>query len=313
MYKQLKQRFSLAVSFGDITPEEYIGVLEEYKYYIHDIYFSPTENLKFQTRKRIYDFNETSDEERKSMLQKVITYAHNNDIECCMTLNTPLVSTHEQVDTFERYQSYMQIDHLTTTLNVAKIIRQRSINIPLICSYNEAITNKEHLMNIVKEGIFEAIVLGGQFLRDLHTFEFLKKNGLKTILMLNTGCCVNCTSYCKNLNKNYCINLFNKNKKKYGIEYMYAQQSIFPEEIQEHFLLSNSVNIFKLASRPIKVNELNNLLSTYVSLDSKSYIEKSKQNYHLYGRLALFSPYYDTLDYNSISNIKKDIWATNTN
>lgn len=313
MNESLKQRFSIAVSFGEITPKEYISILEKYKYYIHDIYFSPTENLKFQTRRGVYDFKSTSNKERRGMLREVIGYAHSNNIECCLTLNAPMASASEQADLFELYQSFIQIDHLTTTLNIAKLIKQRGFLVPLTCSYNEAITNKEHLMTILNERLFDAIVIGGRFLRDLDTFDLVKKTGVKTILMLNTGCCINCASYCKSMNPNYCPDLFRMNKERFGVEYMYALQSVFPEEILEYYLPSDSVDFFKLASRPIKHKELDDLLSSYSSFDSKTFIQDSKDHYHLYGRLSHFAPYYNQFDYKSIIEMKKDIWATNNN
>ena len=129
--------------------------------------------------------------------------------------------------------------------------------------------------------------------------------------MLNTGCCINCASYCKILNQNYCSDLFRKNKERYGPEYMYALQSIFPEEMLKYYLPADCIDVFKLASRPIKFQELDSLLSSYSSFNSKTFIEKSKNNYHLFARLAHFSQFYNQFDYSSINNMKQEIWKTN--
>ena len=304
----LRRRFSVAVSLGQISPEEYINILGRYKDYIHDVYFSPTESLKYCTRKNIYDFSSTSNEERQSMIRKILVFAQENGIEISLTLNASMASASEMADLFEQYQSWIHLDHLTTTQDVAKIIKRRNYHIPITCSYNEAIVTHKHLMEILNDDMFDTIVLGGRFLRDLKAFELVKAFGKSTVLMLNTGCCINCFSFCKNPNKHYCVELFRKNLALLGIEYMYANQTVFPEEIGTYYLPSGTVDVFKLASRPIKSEELNNMLFSYTSLDSYSFIEKSIRNYHLYGRLSHFVPHYTQLNYKNILKYKESIW-----
>lgn len=308
MDSTLYKKFSVAVSFGQISPNEYVAVLEKYKDYIHDVFFSPTESLRYQTRNKIYDFASSTNDERRRMLEHVLAFARNNDISCSMTLNAPMASLEEQVETFKIYSSLYPIDQLTTTLQIARKVREQGSDIPMICSYNEAITNISHLVNVLDSGLFQTVVLGGRFLRELDVFRLIKERNVKTVLMLNTGCSMNCASFCKIRNKNYCIDLFNSNASQIGIEKMYATQSIFPEEIKDYYLPSKVVDIFKLASRPIDKEELDKLIASYVALDSKSYISISAKNYHLYGRLAHFVPHYEEFDYDRIVNTKSQLW-----
>lgn len=308
MNSALTKKFSVAVSFGLISPDDYIAVLDKYKDYIHDIFFSPTESLRYQTRNKIYDFGTTNNDERRQMLGQVLSYARSSGIACSMTLNAPMVSAEEQAETFKSYNSLYQIDQLTTTLEIGKLVREQGANIPMICSYNEAITNRRHLLNVLDSGLFQIVVLGGRFSRDLEVFNLIKERGVKTVLMLNTGCCMNCVSFCKVRNQNYCRDLFNDNAAQMGVETMYAAQSIFPEEIKDYYLPSGVVDIFKLASRPIDKEELNTLIESYVSLDSKSYVSRTTRNYHLYGRLAHFVPYYEEFDYDRIVDMKRSLW-----
>ncbi len=310
MNKLLKKKFSLAVSFGQITPKEYIILLDKYKEYICDVYFSPTESIRYQTRNKIYDFATTTNEERRSMLREVLSFASGYDIACHMTLNAPMVSAIEQAYIYKSYSSLFKIDRVTTTIEIARHLREQNPNLKLICSYNEGITTKKHLLNIIDSDLFDAIVLGGRFLRDIKTFKLIKERGLKTILMLNTGCCMNCASFCKIRNSTYCIDLFSRNANKMDVELMYATQSIFPEEIRDFYLQTNAIDTYKLASRPIDYWELDRLLESYISCNSKSYIVDSETNYHLYGRLAHFIPYYQSFNYESIMSIKKKLWQT---
>ena len=310
MNESLKKKFSIAVSFGQITPHEYIFLLDKYKEYIRDIYFSPTESIRYQTRNKIYDFANTTNEERRSMLQKVLSFAKNHNIACNMTLNAPMISAIEQAHMYQSYSTLFQIDRVTTTQEIAQCLREQGSNSKLICSYNEGITTRKHLLNIIESGLFDSIVLGGKFLRDITTFNLIKKKGLQTILMLNTGCCMNCASFCKIRNGKYCVDLFNTNVNKIGVERMYAIQSVFPEEIRDFYLQTDVIDTYKLASRPIDYYELDKLLQSYISCDSKSYIEKSKTNYHLYGRLAHFIPHYQSFNYETMLSIKKSLWNT---
>ena len=308
MNNAIRKRFSVAISFGQISPCEYISVIDKHKEYIHDVYFSPTESIRYQTRSKIYDFASTSNDERRLMLEQVLSYSQGNGILCCMTLNAPMVDAKEQVELFKLYNSLFPIDYLTTTMEIAFLIREKGISIPLVCSYNEAITSKEHLLRVLNSDLFESVVLGGRFLRDIDCFKLIKGYGRNTILMLNTGCCLNCASFCKIRSQDYCINLFNRNSKELGVEKMYAIQSVFPEEIRDYYIPSGVIDIYKLASRPISCEELDRLLSSYTELKSDIYISQSESNYHLYGRLAYFSKYYENFNYTSILKHKNNIW-----
>lgn len=308
-YTSLHKKFSIAVSFGLIDVAEYCKIITEFADYIHDIYFSPTEGLKYQTRHNVYDFKSTNDIQRKEYLSKVILLAKQLNIKTGLTLNSSMLDPYDAFEIFKSYYREYNFDFVTTTMPIAQLIRQAGVNVDKICSYNEGISSIKKLQQVIGSGLFTFVVLGNKFLRSFQAFHLLDEAGIKSILMLNTGCSAGCLTFCNNHDKHYCQNLFNSTIDKKDVNEVYALQSIFPEELKEYNNHGINIDVFKLASRPITYEELHRLLSSYIAEDSASYIRKDIRNYHLYARLAHYTPYYSILDYSRILEIKNKIWA----
>lgn len=307
-YKFLHKKFSIAVSFGLINVTEYCKIIAEFADYIHDIYFSPTESLHFQTRHNVYDFKSTTDVQRKEYLDKVISLAKQLNIKTGLTLNSSMLDRYDAFETFKSYYGQYKFDFVTTTMPIARLIKQSGVSIDIICSYNEGISSFKKLQQVIDSGLFTFVVLGNKFLRSFQAFHLLDKAGIKSILMLNTGCSAGCVTFCNNNDKHYCLDLFNNTVDKNDINEVYAHQSIFPEELKEYSKHGINIDVFKLASRPITYEELHKLILSYITEDSVSYIKQDIKNYHLYARLAHYTPYYSALDYSRIIAIKNQIW-----
>lgn len=306
---ELYKKFSLAVSFGLIKTEELENIIIKYSNYIHDIYFSPTESLKYQTRRNVYDFDNTNNDERRNSLSRIISTARAYDIKTSMTLNSSMINIDEALLALEEYYNIYKFDYLTTTLPIAKRVKSIYPDLNIICSYNEGVVSYDKLKDIINSGVFFAVVLGNKYIRDPYAFGLLRNAGIKAILMLNTGCVIGCTSFCNNGDDiDYCKRLFNSALSKIDINKMYATQSVFPEELKEYDLHNIQIDVFKLASRPIAANELKLLLDSYTAEESYSYIQNSIYNYHLYARLAHYVQHYTQLNYNKILSIKQELW-----
>ncbi len=243
------------------------------------------------------------------MLANVLETAEKHGIKTSITLNTPNITSEDALAVYTDYQNLFPVDYLTTTSGVASVIKSHFPSLKIICSYNEAITNYNELYGIVKSDLFDGVVIGNRFFRDKKAFEIVKDGGKKTILLVNNGCSPCCNSFCKKSN-NYCLNLFNQELLKYGAEQMYSRQSIFPEELVQFEQNNFRIDQFKLSSRPITYNELDCLLSSYISLESKTYVSSNIYNYHLYARLGHFSSYYSSFDYDRIVDQKKELWKS---
>ena len=314
MTEWLYKRLSVGISFGLITAEEQIKLFDKYSDYIHDVYFSPTESINLQTRLNIYDFQNTSNEKRQQELGKVLQFVKKRGIKISVVLNASMSAPEYMVELLDIYQKRYTVDSVTTTTPVASLIKQTSIQLPIVCSYNEGICSLNDLLGVIDSGLFNSVVLGNSFIRDFNAFSIIKKHGLLTILLVNNGCSFGCTNFCHSNKTDYCKNLFLKRLSDCkDANKLYAQQSLFPEELFQYYSDNPNMDIFKLSCRPITYKEYENLFDSYVSGNSKEFIEATSRNYHLYARLGLFRNYYKVLDYNAVLMQKEYIWGNNIN
>lgn len=305
----LYKRLSIGVSFGYITAEEQIRLFDKYSDYIHDVFFSPTESVKLQTRYNIYNFSNTTNDDRLLELDKVLQFVKRKEIKTSLVLNASMVAPEYMMEILNHYYKRYSIDSVTTTKPVANIIRQSSINLPIVCSYNEGINSYDSLSATIGSKLFDSIVLGNSFIRDFRAFSLIKENGLTTILLVNNGCSFGCANFCRSNTSNYCKRLFDKRIKECGnVTELYAQQSLFPEELIQHYKGNNNIDILKLSSRPITYTEYEALLHSYTSGNSVTFVNRTSQNYHLFARLGHFGNYYNDFDYDTIVKLKELIW-----
>lgn len=309
MSEWLFKKLSIGISFGYITSEELIRLFGKYSDYIHDVFFSPTETIRLQTRHNIYNFSNTTNDERLQELDRVIQFVKGKEIKTSLVLNASMSSPEYMLEILDIYLKRYSIDSVTTTSPVAKLIRDNSFILPVVCSYNEGISNLNDLTRAVESNLFDSIVLGNSFIRNFHAFSYIKEHGLSTILLVNNGCSFGCTNFCRSNNNDYCKNLFNKRITDCGsVTELYAQQSLFPEELFQHYANNRNIDILKLSSRPISYNEYDDLLQSYTSCNSRDFINKTSRNYHLYARLGHFGNYYKDFDYDIIIRQKENIW-----
>lgn len=303
----LYKKFSIGVSFGQITDMEFISLMKEFKDFIHDIYFSPVEDILYQSRYGIYNFDNTTAHQRLKFLYNVINVAKCYEIQTTLTLNTRR-DVNESFDIYKNYKNIFNMNQVTTTSDLAIIINRYNKNEKIICSYNEGIYSNKKLKDLIDLNCFSAIVLGNHFLRDFKTFDFLYKKKIETVLLVNNGCLSDCQNFCKQ--HKICEEKFNESLTSFSVEELYAKESLFPEELHKFYLNDGLIKVIKLSTRPIKYTEFRDLLNSYISGDSEQYINKTKYNYHLYGRLAYFKKFYNDFNYHNIISQKKKIWSS---
>lgn len=307
MYKQpLYKKLSLGIAFIDINANQIIEVLHKYKDYMHDIYFSPVEDIAFQSGRAIYDFTNTNLTERQRELSKILYFAKQNNIALTLTLNSLKATEKDMLYMFDYYNKLYNIDYVTTFLPTAKLIKQQYPDKKIICSFNEGVNNMKKLMEIIDSNVFSCIVLGMSFIRNFEAFKLIKDNNIKIKLLVNNACHLNCEVFCRD--RELCKKAFEKSELEIGATQLYAETSLFPEELFKYYIPNDIIDIYKLSSRPLGYYGLNDLLESYINNDSKKYIKASFRNYHLYGRLAHFGEYSQQFDYDEIMSIKQKIW-----
>lgn len=307
----LNKKLSVGVSLSLISASQWCGILTQYAEFIHDIYFSPVENMLFQSRRTIYDFSRSTVEQRMGALERIIDCARRCGIELKLVLNSIEIRDNFD-DTIKMYQKYKDcygIDYVTTYLGIAHKIQEYDSESKIICSFNQGIKSHKELESILDEHVFYGIVLGERFLHDFDAYKIVKEHDVQFELLVNNGCMLDCGRFCVN-NVPYCRNNFQKNLSQKGIVHLYAETSLMPEELTYFYAPSKLVDIFKLSSRPTDYDEITNMLASYTSGESRTFIEKDKKYYHLYGRLTRFEPYYNDIDYRVLENVKKEMWKS---
>ena len=226
-----------------------------------------------------------------------------------MVLNVPkyIYKPDILIPVYEKYRMDFDLEFITTFLSCARKIKELDSSQKIVCSYNQGIKTYKELNLILESNLFDAIVLGNHFIRDFDAFRLVHKYGHKVELLLNNGCMPNCDSFCRFPNS-YCINNFEENLSKKNVNYLYAECSLFPEELHKFFIPMELVDYYKLSTRPIYYGGMDDMLSSYIKGDSSEYINKSVTNYNLYGRLAHFHKYYNIFQYTQIMCEKKNIW-----
>lgn len=299
---------SLGISFSHISVDDWKEILYKYAYFIHDIYFSPYSLVNYQSRRNVYDFNNTSTEERREQLTDVIDFARKNNIKPKLVLNSIFFKTNpdEVLRLYSHYNEKYGINYITTFANGAVLIRKAFPDTKIVCSYNQGILNYDGLKELLQMDLFYSFVLGQRFIRDFDAFRLIHSYDKQVELLVNNGCMHTCTSYCSI--PNYCWANFDKSCRGKGYHALYAESSLFPEELALFYFDSGLIDLYKLSCRPIQKKELLNLLDSYISVDSKTFINKCNDNYHLYARLTHFSPYYPKFCYDNILDFKKHIW-----
>lgn len=305
----LHKKFSIGISFYRMTSEDWINVLRKYQLYIGDIFFSPTESIRFQTRRNIYNYDTQDIYFLEKELSKVLYAAKELDINRKIVLNVPSFydNAEELVSLYVKYKYKYNIEYVTTFLSCAKRIKEIDSTQKIICSYNQGIKTHQELKVIIDSHIFESIVLGTNFFRKIDVFQFMCDYKQKVELLLNNGCMQNCISFCKFPNE-YCKCNFREQLSQKNINTLYAECSMFPEEVHQYLLPLKIIDCYKLSTRPIHYSSMIDMLDSYIEGNSEKYISSKTNNYNLYGRLAHFHPYYNDLDYKTIISQKEAIW-----
>lgn len=303
-YKSL----SLGISFFYISIEDWKEILHKYSEYIHDIYFSPYDLEDYQSRRNVYNFQHLNEIERGKQLSAVLDFARSQGIRLKLVLNSNYFRN-VPIDickTYALYREKFNVDFVTTFVEGAKDIRTSFPDVEIVCSYNQGIKSLSELDSLLGLNVFDYYVLGQRFIRNFDAFRLIHSHGKKVELLVNNGCMHNCVSYCSI--PNYCMNNFYKCLQNKGHHALYAESSLFPEELALFYFDSGLIDLYKISCRPIQKQELLDLLASYLTIETKSFIEKDVSNYHLYARLTHFSPFYSRFSFEDLLKFKKNIW-----
>lgn len=300
----LSKKLSIGITNAEMSTEEVLDFLSKYSPYIHDIYFSPCEEQKFQSRRNIYN-SAQAPEKNIFFLDCVSDYARQLGIKLNLVINTRINPRH-QYQVIEEYYKRYDIDILTTFADIAAQVHKVEPSLHIQCSFNQGLDSLIKVREIIDLEVFETLIIGSTLLRDFKCMKEIRNAGLKIKLLVNGGCVQNCPTFCRA--GEICKTNFMRKVENFDVNYLYAAQSLYPEELYAKHLQTGLIDFVKISSRPIAISEFVALMDSYIHNETTSYLDASTRNFHLYARLGHFTGFYNQLNRSEISRYKHQIW-----
>lgn len=297
-----------------MVEEEFLNIIDEYKNFLYEIYFSPPLGHRYHTRPQTQEMLQHP--AKIEMLWNVLSAAKENNIKLNLVLNQPGLSLSEVLRAMFYVTERTNIDSVTAMKSYGKILRKEYPCLPLCVSYNDGIDSSAKVNRLDPE-IFQIVTGGRSTIRNFKLFRYVKEKGFKTKLMLNMGCCFTCEPC-------LCTNCYRPNPrlkiakmlKSLNVNQRYALQTIMPWEIHEHgYLVNKDIDIFKISNRPSNYVYLRNVIRSYIEnlnheMDTiYSETGTTDSYYHLWCRGNIMKLYIHEYDYDKIVEFKKEIWA----
>lgn len=293
----LNKKISIGLSLS-MSLDEYKKILEDYKEYLHSIYFSPPLDSRYHSRSQIVE--EFKDVDNIKKFYKILELMRNNNILLDCVINRPSISSDDVLSSIPTIKE-LDVDQITCLNRHIDIIDEYFPDKQKIFSYNNDFHIKD-LKFITNK--FSTIVVGKYLLRNPEMLKEIYDKGFNIKLLVNNGCSYNCKG-CKSGNRQ-CQSTFLNNLENNSLNYLFALQSFYPFELHE--LLSNldvPIESIKISNRTDGYIYLDKCLESYINnSDTNKYLIDDIKNYRLWSRLASFYPYFNELDNEEIIRIK---------
>lgn len=298
-----EKKFNIGLTLST-NLKEFEEFLKRYRGYIHSFYFSPPLGRKFHTRTIIAQ--QMMFPHKVSLFWKMLHKIREYGIELELLLNTLCLDG----DMIARASASL-VSHGITPDSVcflgqyAKAVERYFPNQKHIWSFNNGMRSPRELDQTIEQCSVDAFVLGSNFIRNNRFFRTVHERGKKVILLLNNGCSFNCET-CNNV-RSVCKSAFEQNLQHHSVEYLYALQSIFPDELRNGAIETEYVDLFKISNRGNKLSFVRNAMDSYIYGNVRSYLAKDTDSYAYWGRAGYFWKYFATMDLEEIVRYKRDI------
>lgn len=297
------KRFSVGLTL-DTSLSSFETFLDKYSKYISNFYFSLPLGDKFHARENVV--KQMQNPSKVDLLWKMLKMIKSYGIKLELVLNNGNVTEKDICSSMQLLDEHgISIDLLGITDDIYTDVKKYFPNQELVYSFK----NRSHTKKEFKEasGHYDEIVLGRQNIRNYELFAYIKTQlNSKVVLLINNGCshiCGGCTTL------ENCHSSYYRAKLNYSPEFLYALQSVMPYEIHENLLDLSNVDLLKISSRNASLQYLSDCMNSYINCIEDAYIEKSCNNYLLWGRLAWHVEYYDVFSLKRIRDYKALIYA----
>ncbi len=278
--------------------------LERYHTYIHSVYFSPPIDRRFHTRSKIANYFLLP--HKKKLFWQMLKLIKQYGIELELLLNTLCLNS-ELIEKASLLftKRKIEIDSVCFIDKYYDDVMKYFPDKKYIYSFNNGFRTKGQIDLVIQNRRVNTFVLGSSFIRDNDLFAYLKDRKKEVYLLLNNSCSFNCKT-CNTLDST-CFETFEQNKKSHSVEYLYALQSIYPNELRDGTINSSLVKCFKISNRGSNLTFIENALESYISNRVYEYVKSNPNNYAIWGRAGFFWKYFSSMDYEKILEYKQKI------
>lgn len=294
-----KKRFSVGLPVID-SVEVFDHFLDEYDQYIENIYFSLPIGDRYHSR--VVTQRVLADADKIPFFLSLLRCVEKHKICLEVLFNTDGL-TEEDIKAGKRFMDEHNIhpDEIGILAQYYDLVSELFPDKQYVYSFNNFPASQNDFFS--SGHYFNQYVVGRQFIRDADLFRKIKEHSSKVVLLLNNGCSFSCGG-CNT--GNHCHDAYFREQLQYSVEYLYALQSIFPFEINEGYIDTGDVDLFKIASRNGDVRYIKECIDSYIHNDTSMVAENCEQ-YLLWSRLWWHYDSFPDFDYMRLTAIKKDI------
>lgn len=290
--------FSVGLNL-DATIEEYRSFLQNYGEMLSSVYFSPLLGRKFYSRTELEKECETEDALDK--LKTLLDMFRQRGIRNELAVNTFHLSE-EGINSIYRFttDNKIPVDEVVCLAQYGKQLKSLYPCAELKYSFNNPTVSPDDLEP------FDTVVLGKGYLRDREARHRMIESGKSVVLLLNNGCSFACHYPCGD--SDFCGKILQKSLCDHDINYLYAQQSFFPEELKRLLETDSyaSEYRFKISNRPLGIAFTRKELDLYSSLGNvENLILDNPDNYGYFCVMHQMFVRRFELDYNAVIQYKQ--------
>jgi len=283
--------------------KEFKRFLDDYRQSIGSVFFSLPLGVKHQTRNAITKLY--ADKKKVAMFWDMLRMLKDADIELELLLNAYTLTGEDVKAAADMLaEHHIDIDAVCPLDNLYEETVRWFPSKTLVYSYNNGIRSIEDFDRVNSTHHYDYFVIGSACIRDNELFRHIKACGKNVILLINNACSFNC-GWCRETGS--CMKTFNNNRKTHSVEYLYALQTILPNELHDGTIDLSSIDLLKFSNRTSDLKYTRKGLDSYISGNIKRYVRVNRMNFSLYARMQGFWKFFPFLRLGKIRKYKEEI------
>ena len=295
-------KFNIGLPLSTDT-EAFRSFLNDYHSHIESIFFSLPLGIHHHTRKKVNHY--FAKEKNVATFWEMLHIIKEYDIELELLLNAYTLNAEDVEKSAQLLKEHgIVIDCVCPLDHLFEEARRCFPEQKMVYSYNNGIRTISDFDSALSKHDYDYYVIGSAAIRNNELFKHIRSKGKKVILLVNNGCSFNCC-WCRE--NDSCAKTFAHNRKTHSVEYLYALQSILPNELYDGTIDLSQIDLLKFSNRTSSLRYTRNGLDSYISGEIVRYVSKNRMNFSLYARMQGFWKYFLFLRLNKIREYKEEI------